>query len=157
MTGSFDVSLGPAESQRARLLFYFAEGAVAGAIFFLLAYTVSVLFSVLGFFTGTGPGFILLLLLVLLVVGIRSFWAMVLTIRTSGLPPVYQEWNTVRRWSLVVVVAVSIATGLFGVLVLLSDWQWGEYAQIASWLAMGTLLLGFLLLAVVGNSAIEQD
>lgn len=157
MTAPLAVSSGPAESRSVRTVFYLAEGAVAGAIFFFVMYLLSFLLSLFEVVTGSSRWFIVLILSILLGIGVRSVWATVLVRQSSSLPTVYREWTEVRRWPWVTVVAVAIAAGLFGILLLIWGWEWGTYAPSAPWLAMGTLLFGFALLAVAGGRGTKHD
>lgn len=150
------VSSGPAESRRVRRFFYFADGAVAGAVFFFLTYVVSVLLSLAGDVRGAGRWVIVLLLFLLLVLGVRSVWATSMVMDSDSIPPVYKEWNEVRRWPLVVGIAVAIAAGLFGLSVLLWGEEWGAYLPVVNLHVIVTLLLGFGILGLIGNAATED-
>lgn len=149
MTASLSVYTGPAESLRVRFLFYLAEGAMIGAVFFFMTYLLLFLLSLFGAVTAAGGWFIIIIILSLLLGrGVRSVWTTMLALQPSSHPPVYREWTEVRRWPWVILLAITIAASLFGILHFLWRWERGTYTPNAAWMTFGTLLFGFALFTV---------
>lgn len=141
-------STGPADSRLVRILFYLADGVMAGAVLYVGISTVFFLFSGLELWMIT-------ILLVFVAIGTLHGWAWLSSARSrarrsdSAHSRISNEWKETRRWSLVAVVALPVAVILVGVTVLRWGWRFGWFLPETDLLVVGTLGFGLVLRLLV--------
>lgn len=142
------LSTGPADSHLVRILFYLADGMMAGAVLYVGVSTVFFLFSGLELW-------MIAILLIFLAIGALHGWAWLSSARSQARrsdtahSQITNEWKETRRWSWVAVVALPVAVILVSVTILRWGWKFGWFLPESDLLVVGTLGFGLVLRLLV--------
>lgn len=142
------LSTGPTDSRLVRILFYLADGMMAGAMLYFGVSTVFFLFSGLELW-------MVAILLIFIAIGTLHGWAWLLSARSQARrsdtvhSQISNEWKETRRWRWVAVVALPIAAILVSVTILRWGWEFGWFLPESNLLMVGTLGFGLVLQQLV--------
>lgn len=149
------LSTGPADSRLVRILFYLADGMMAGAVLYVGVSTVFFLFSGLELW-------MIAILLVFLAIGALHGWAWLLSVRSQARrsdtahSQISSEWKETRRWSWVAVVALPVTVILVSVTIHRWRWKFGWFLPESNLLVVGTLGFG-LVLRLLGRYVLTRE
>ena len=159
MASNTGISAGPADSQLARILFYLADGIMAGALLYFSVIFISSIIStaVSDLFSTAELVIFSFIITVGLAIAARNLWAHLSLARTQRTPPVYEDWKAIRRWTGVALIAIPVAAILAGITLWWWSWELALILPEVRLLGMWSLALGLILRIFLRHAVSNED